>query len=264
VYVLGIDIGSLVSKGLVLDANDKIMSYISIRSRPNSELSASDVLELALEKAKLRIEDISYVVATGYGRVRVPYADGKVTEIICHARGINWINPEVRTFIDIGGQDSKAVYIGKEGKVLNFTMNDKCAAGTGRFLEVMAGALEVGLSELGEIALTAKRAPHISSVCTIFAESEILSLMAQGEPREQIALGLCNSIASRIYSMLLRVEIKEKFAMTGGGSKNRALVEIMKKYTGLEVYVPDEPQSTGALGAALIAKERVTSGHLHL
>lgn len=256
-YVAGVDIGSLASKAVIINEDREIASFALIRSRPKSELSASEVMRLCLEKAKLNMSDIAYAVATGYGRISVPFANEKVSEILCHARGVHWLLPPVRTIIDIGGQDTKGITIDKDAKVLNFVMNDKCAAGTGRFLEVMASALEVEIDELGELALSTKERSKISSVCTVFAESEIISLMAEGAPKDSICAGLCDSIATRIYKMLLHIRIKPDICMTGGGSKNIAIVSMMEEKIGNNIVVPAEPQSTGALGAALTAVEKL-------
>ncbi len=258
-YVAGIDIGSLASKAMIINEDKEIVSYTLIRSRPKSELSALEVMRFCLEKARLSMDNISYIVATGYGRISVPFANEKITEILCHARGVHWLLPSVRTIIDIGGQDTKGILIDKDAKVLNFVMNDKCAAGTGRFLEVMASALEVGISELGELAFSARERSKISSVCTVFAESEIISLMAEGAPKDSICAGLCDSIATRIYRMLLRIRIEPDICMTGGGSKNVAIVRMMEGKIGSNVVVPAEPQSTGALGAALTALRKLDS-----
>lgn len=259
-YVAGIDIGSLMSKAVVLSGNGHIVSFELTRTVYDSLISASNVIKGCLEKGGLDSSQLSYIVATGYGRVNVPFANKAVTEIICHARGVNRLFPSARTIVDMGGQDSKVISIRSDGRVRKFVMNDRCAAGTGRFLEVMSSALGVGLSELGDLAATSPQRPRISSVCTVFAESEIIGMMARAVPKQWIAGGLCEAIAARIYQMLVKIEMEEDFVMTGGGAKNGGIVKILSEKIGHEFLVPEEPQMTGALGAALIAMDLTQIG----
>jgi predicted CoA-substrate-specific enzyme activase len=200
-------------------------------------------------------KQVDFIIATGYGRKSVDFADKAVTEISCHAAGANFVNPEVRSVIDIGGQDSKAMVINHQGKVLDFAMNDKCAAGTGRFLEVMARALEVDLDLMGEISLKSKAPSTISSLCTVFAESEVISLIAKGEKRENIVAGINASIGARVVAMAGRLGLRSPMMMTGGVAKNVGLVRMLEEKIGMPVEISAHAQVLGAVGAALIAQQ---------
>jgi predicted CoA-substrate-specific enzyme activase len=208
----------------------------------------------ALEQAGLRIDEISYIVATGYGRLNVPFADRQVTELSCHARGVSSLFPNVRTAIDIGGQDVKCMKI-NNGKLATFVMNDKCAAGTGRFLEVTAATLGIRLEDMGDIALKATRKIQISNLCTIFAQQEVVTLLSRGENLENIVAGLHNALASRVAALVRRLGIEPDLVLTGGVAKNDGMVRAMEESLGCELLVPEEPLLTGALGAAILAKE---------
>jgi len=249
---VGVDIGSMTAKTVVLE-NGKVVGATIIRTGVYSRLSATKSLNAALSIAGLNRDDVDYLVATGYGRNNLELADKCVTEITCHGIGACYLFPHTRTVIDIGGQDSKAISLSEKGQVLDFVMNDKCAAGTGRFLEVMAAALEVGLDKLGKISLLADKVIAISSMCTVFAESEVVSLIAEGCPKENIAKGLHNAVAERVLSMANRTGIREPITLSGGVIKNIGVVQAIKGILGLKVNVPDDPQTVGALGAAIIA-----------
>jgi predicted CoA-substrate-specific enzyme activase len=212
------------------------------------------VLSAALEKAGAVGSDIGSIVATGYGRESVANKSRTVTEITCHAKGAHALFPDARSVIDIGGQDSKAISLDANGAVRKFEMNDKCAAGTGRFLEVMARTLEVPLGDVGPRALTADTPAKISSTCTVFAESEVISLLAQGQSVERILAGLCLSISHRVNSLASRTGMTPRVIMTGGVAMNIGVVKAIEKAVGMPVTVPDEPQIMGALGAALLAR----------
>ena len=248
----GIDIGSLSSEALLI-GEDGILGYSIMSTGTNPQRTARNCLEDALAKANVDEQGIFGVVATGYGRIRVPFADKEITEITCHGRGAHFLFPGTRTVIDIGGQDSKVIILDAQRKVVDFVMNDKCAAGTGRFLEVMAGALETGLEEMGVLSLKARSRISISSMCTVFAESEVVSLIAQGARREDIIGGLHDSIASRIYRMAKRLPIDGEITFTGGVAKNLGMVDALKRRFKTPINLPEEPQIVGALGAALIA-----------
>ena len=222
----------------------------------DSRRAAKRALDEALKSAAHGFEELGAIVATGYGRVSVPFAHETITEITCHGRGAFYFDPAVRTVIDIGGQDSKVIRIDERGRVLDFAMNDKCAAGTGRFLEVMAAALEVDLEELAALSAAAPRATPISSTCTVFAETEVVSLLAGGKDRAEIARGLHESIAARTSSLVYRVGLTERVMMTGGVAKNSAVVQALEEKLQLPITVPPEPQIAGALGAALLAWEK--------
>lgn len=210
---------------------------------------------IASTGASAGADEVSRVVTTGYGRHALA-ADAAVTEITCHARGVAELVPGAATVIDVGGQDSKAIAIGPGGKVLDFVMNDKCAAGTGRFLEVMARALEVPLDEFGPLSLSAARAAEISNTCTVFAESEVISQRAARRPKEEIIAGIHKAMAGRIAGMARRVDPRPPLVMSGGVARNIGLVRAIEKELGLPVIVPDLAQYAGALGAAILAAEK--------
>jgi predicted CoA-substrate-specific enzyme activase len=253
-YAVGIDIGSTSGEALILD-DDRILAWSIVDTGFNSRRAAELALDEALDRTGLSRERIGPVVATGYGRIAVEFADRQVTEISCYAQGIHFLFPQVRTVIDIGGQDSKVVAVGPGGKPLEFAMNDKCAAGTGRFLEVMARALQLELSELGPCALRARQPAAISSTCTVFAESEVITLVAEGVDREDIVAGVCRSIARRVGGMARRVGVDPPVAFAGGVARNVGAVQALEEVLGERLIVPEEPQIVGALGAALIARD---------
>jgi (R)-2-hydroxyacyl-CoA dehydratese activating ATPase len=248
----GIDIGSTMTKVIVV--GNTIVSSLIGPTGPEHRRLANKVMEEALTKAGLSFDNLSCIVATGYGRINVPFADKQVTEITCHARGLYSLLPTARTIVDIGGQDSKGIKLAG-GKVRNFVMNDKCAAGTGRFLEVIADALGVPLQKLGEVSLRADRPAVISNTCTVFAEQEVISQLAAGESVANLVAGIHEAIATRVFSMVNKLKIEPDVAITGGGAKNIGLVKALEAKFGFPVLVPEEPLLTGALGAALIGKE---------
>jgi predicted CoA-substrate-specific enzyme activase len=252
-HFAGIDIGSTMTK-VVIIGGDHIEASIIGPTGPEHRKLANRVMEEALGKADLRFEDLSYIVATGYGRINVPFADRQVTEITCHAKGLHRLLPTVKTIVDIGGQDSKGIKI-NDGKVTSFVMNDKCAAGTGRFLEIIADSLGVPLAKLGEISLTAQNAAEISSTCTVFAEHEVINKLASGESIANLVAGIHESVATRVYALVNKLKIEPDVAITGGGAKNIGLVKALEGKFGFLVLVPPEPLITGALGAAIVGKE---------
>jgi predicted CoA-substrate-specific enzyme activase len=252
IITAGVDIGSTMTKVVLLDKEMRA-AIIGPTGAEHRRL-ANKVMEQALAQAGISFEEVAYVVATGYGRVNVPFADKQITEITCHARGVYSIFPTVRTVIDVGGQDSKAIKLAN-GKVVNFVMNDKCAAGTGRFLEVIAETLGLGLEEMARLSLTAKKKEKISSTCTIFAEQEVVSRLAEGAAVEDIVAGLFDAIASRVYSMAERLKIEKDVVITGGGAKSIGLVKAFEERMGFPPLVPSEPLLTGAIGAALLGRE---------
>lgn len=255
-YFAGIDVGSLSTEAVILDASNVVAGYSIIQTGANSTEAAEEALKKALAEASITRNQIKTTVATGYGRISVPLADKKVTEISCHALGAHHLFPDTGTVIDIGGQDSKVIRVGRGGKVLDFTMNDKCAAGTGRFLEVMASKLGVSLDEMGELSLQAGGEVRISSVCTVFAESEVVSLVAQNHPKEEIIRGLHRAIVNRVWSMIKTVGVHGAVTMSGGVAKNRGVVTLLEERLGGPIHLHTEPQIIGALGAALMARER--------
>lgn len=253
-YFAGIDLGSTMTKVVIL--NQTMLASVIGPTGPEHRKLANRVMEEALARAKLSFVDITYVVATGYGRINVPFADKQITEISCHARGVAYLLPEARTVIDIGGQDSKGIKL-KEGRAVDFVMNDKCAAGTGRFLEVTAEGLGIKLEDMGKLSLTAKNKVEIGSTCTVFAAQEVVAKLAEGVPLPDIIAGLHEAIAARIYSMVGRLKIEREVALTGGGAKNIGLVKALEARLGFPVLLPPEPLLTGAIGAALLGKDIV-------
>ncbi|MEM1579145.1 MAG: acyl-CoA dehydratase activase [Archaeoglobaceae archaeon] len=252
----GIDIGSLTAKCVLLK-NSSIMAYKISKVSPDVEKTAIKIFEETLIFAGISKDEVSTIFSTGYGRARVGFANKAVTEISCHAMGAYFLFPNVRTVIDIGGQDSKVIAV-ENGKVVDFVMNDKCAAGTGRFLEVMANSLHLRIDEIGEIALKAKKKVTISSTCTVFAESEVISHIAAGEKIEDIVAGICEAIASRIAGMAKRVGVREEVVLTGGVAKNAGVKKALEEKLGINIRVPEEPQIVGALGAAVFAMQSVS------
>lgn len=253
--VAGVDIGSLTAKAVILE-NSRMLGTSLVMTGHNSRIAGRRALDLALKDAGLEEDDLGGVVATGYGRLSVDFDADQVTEITCHARGAHFTHPEVRTVIDIGGQDSKAIAIDGSGKVLDFVMNDKCAAGTGRFLEVMAQALEINLNDIGELSLQSDSPAAISSVCTVFAESEVISRVAEGASKKDILAGIHQANASRVYAMAMRIPINERIMMTGGVARNVGIVRSLEQKLESPILVPEMPQHMGALGAAIVAAGR--------
>lgn len=256
-YVIGIDSGSTSTNAVVMDQDKKIKAFSVVRTGAKSGVSADRALHEVLEKAGLAREDISLIVSTGYGRVSIEFADENVTEISCHGKGAHYFNPSIRTILDIGGQDSKAIRLNENGEVKDFVMNDKCAAGTGRFLEMIARTLEVSLDELGKIALTSTEKIEITSMCSVFAESEVISLIANNKEKADIADGVCHAIANKAFGLLRRVGMEPDFMMTGGVAKNPGVVRAVEEKIGAKLYICEEPEIVGATGAALYALERV-------
>jgi predicted CoA-substrate-specific enzyme activase len=251
-YFAGIDIGSTMTKVVIM--NEGIISSIVGPTGPEQRRLANKVMENALQQANLPFEAITFLVATGYGRINVPFADKQVTEISCHARGVAHFFPRCRTIIDIGGQDCKGIKI-EMGRPVDFVMNDKCAAGTGRFLEVIADALGIAIEDLSELALKSTQPAQISNICTVFAEQEVVSRLAEGVPLTDLVAGILESLASRISRMVNRLKVANEVVVTGGGAKNPALVEALSEKLGYGAYVPDDPLLTGAVGAALLGKD---------
>jgi predicted CoA-substrate-specific enzyme activase len=254
-YFAGIDVGSTMTKALIL--NKGIIASIIGPTGPEQRRLANKVMEEALKKADLSFQAITYIVATGYGRINVPFADKQFTEITCHAKGIASLFPNAKTIIDIGGQDIKAMKIDAAGKTTDFVMNDKCAAGSGRFIEVIADSLGVPLDKVGDLSLQSKNPAKISNICTIWAQQEVAASLAQGIPISDLLAGVHYSLADRICRMVNRLRVEEEIVVTGGGAKNRGLLKALSKQLGHEILVPEEPLITGALGAALLGKEIV-------
>lgn len=253
-YFSGIDLGSTMTKVVIIDENSFVLSSVISYTSPEHRSLANKVMEEALDRAGLSLSEIAYIVATGYGRINVPFADRQITEISCHARGVSFLFPQARTVIDIGGQDCKGIKL-LNGRAVDFVMNDKCAAGTGRFLEVIAESLGLRVEELGGISFKSKNPVRISNTCTIFAEQEVVFQLAEGVRIEDIVAGLHEAIAGRIWAMVAKIKVEREVVITGGGAKNKGLVHSLEKKLEVPVLIPEEPLITGALGAALLGKE---------
>jgi len=253
VIAVGIDAGAATTKAVLL-ADGVISRSIVEPTGFDFSAAARRIFDNLLKDTGIIKADISAIGATGYGRDNITFATKKISEITAHARGVYHLYPEVRGIIDIGGQDSKIIVV-KDGKVLDFLMNDRCAAGTGKFLEHTARALEISVAELGDIALLSKSPASINSMCTVFAESEVISLRAKGFSKEDIAAGLVESIARRVAVMAKQKELRDHVALVGGVAKNSGIKTALEKELGVELYVPPDPQITGAIGAALIAQK---------
>lgn len=259
-YVAGIDIGSTQAKGVILDEQGKIAGRAIIDMETNMGKAAEIVFQQVLENTNLRAEDIAFTVATGYGRYRVTFGDLQVTEISCHARGAVAEFPGTRTVLDIGGQDTKAIRIGDSGEVMDFAMNDKCAAGTGRFLGAASFALEMSLSDLGPLALKSTKPVRITTTCTVFAETEIIGHLAKGYLPEDVLMGMHHSIATRCASLVRRVGLAPEITFTGGVSRNQAMVTLLQEVLGVPLNVSAQAQFMGAIGAALYALDNARAG----
>ncbi len=254
--VSGVDIGSLSTKALVLE-DGKIRGWGLILTGPDSVESANQVMDLSLKDAHVTMDQIQYTIATGYGRVNVPFAQGTITEISCHARGNHWFFPQVRTILDMGGQDCKAIRCNEQGRLTNFIMNDKCAAGTGRYLERAAATLGLDLSQIGPLSLQWIEGPlPISSTCAVFSESDIIRLMREGRHTNDILAGATDAIVGRVIALLERVGIEDALCVSGGVAKNIGVVKRLEERLGLRALIAPEPQIVGALGAALFAMDR--------
>lgn len=249
---IGIDVGSITTKAAAI-RNGALVRDLLFGTGYNAAQAGVNIFERLLAEMRLERHDVHAVVATGYGRNSVRFADRAVTEITCHAAGAVFLNPRVRTIIDIGGQDSKVIVLDEAGRVRDFAMNDKCAAGTGRFLDVMARALDLDLEAFGGFSARADNPAAISSLCTVFAESEVISLIAKGESRENIIAGIHDAISARVIAMGGRLDMTPPVMMTGGVARNSGVVRALEKKSGLSIEVSPRAQVTGAIGAALIA-----------
>lgn len=256
-YFTGIDSGSTSTDVVILDKNREIVTGIILPTGAGAAIGAERALNEALNGVGLNREDIDALVTTGYGRSAIETGDKSITEITCHARGAHYLDPSVRTVVDIGGQDSKVIRIDETGAVVNFVMNDKCAAGTGRFLEMMARTMEMSLEDLSGRGLEYQEDITISNMCTVFAESEVVSLIAQNKATDDIVHGLNKAVASKTAALAKRVGGQEKYMMTGGVSKNRGLVKTLEEKLGTSLVISDKAQLCGALGAALFAADMV-------
>ncbi len=258
IYTAGIDVGSTQTKGIIINDRLEIVSRVLIDTGAYVTRAAERCFDEALKQPGLRREDVAYIVGTGYGRYKVTFGDTQITEISCHARGASNIFPGTRTVIDMGGQDAKGIKVGEGGEVKDFVMNDKCAAGTGRFLGNAADVLSLSLDEIGTLSLKAKYPVRLTTVCTVFVESDIMSYLAQGKKVEDILGGVHSAIAARTISLVRRVGIEEEVTFTGGVSLNIGMVRALEDKLGMKLNVSPESHFTGALGASLFALERVS------
>lgn len=252
----GVDVGSVSSQAVVM-ADGKLFAYSNMRTGSDSPESARKAMDWALEGTGLGLSDVHYVVGTGYGRVNVPFAQRAITEIACHARGANFMyGPAVRTVLDMGGQDCKAIHCDEKGKVQAFLMNDKCAAGTGRGMEVMADLLSVPIEEVGELSLSVDEEPApVSSTCVVFAKSEASGLLRQGWAKNRVLAAYCSAMAHRVTSLLERIGMEKEFAITGGIGKNAGVVSRLEGELGVKALKTEmDSQIAGAVGAALFAR----------
>ncbi len=259
IITAGVDVGSVSTQSVIM-VDGEIYCYASMRTGANSPDSANNAMDWALDGTGLTLDKIQYVVGTGYGRVNVPFAKRAITEIACHARGANFIyGPEIRTVLDMGGQDCKAIRCDQRGKVTAFLMNDKCAAGTGRGMEVFADLLQVHINDVGKLSLEVDKEPEpVSSTCVVFAKSEAVGLLRKGWPKEKVLAAYCSAMAHRVVTLLQRLGIEEKFAITGGIAKNIGVVKRIEDELKLKAPEPNiDPQLAGAIGAALFAKALV-------
>jgi len=259
-YAAGVDVGSTQTKAVLINENREIVGRALIDTGANVVMAAQNAFNEMLRQSGVREEEVEYIVGTGYGRYRVTFGNSQVTEISCHGRGAVHMFPNTRTVIDMGGQDTKAIRVSPTGEIFDFCMNDKCAAGTGRFLGAAAAALEIPLDRLGPIALESKKPVRISTTCTVFAESEVLSWLGKGKKIEDILWGVHQSIALRSVALLRRVGVEEEVTFTGGVTRNLGMIRALEENVGTRLNVSEESHFMGALGAALFALDHVIAG----
>lgn len=260
-YAAGVDVGSTQTKAVIIDESLAIVGRALIDTGSNVTIAAENAYEIALRQAQINEENegVGYIIGTGYGRYKVTFGDSQTTEISCHARGAVQMFPGTATVLDMGGQDTKAIKVRSNGEVLDFAMNDKCAAGTGRFLGAAATALDIPLDELGPVALRSDKPVRISTTCTVFAESEILSWLGKGKKTEDILLGVHQSVGSRAMLLLRRVGIEPEVTFTGGVARNAGMIQVVSDLLGFPVNYSEDSHYMGALGAALFAMDRIRS-----
>jgi predicted CoA-substrate-specific enzyme activase len=253
----GCDVGSLTSKAVIMKEN-RILSGIIIKSKARPWESAETVMNEALEKAKLSMSDIEYSVGTGYGRDKIPFVNSALSEIACHSKGARWLVPSAQTIIDIGGQDCKAMRLDKKGNIEKFITNDKCASGTGRFLEVMAEVMNISLDELGKFSLSAQAPVNMASTCTVWAQADVIKYINEKVPVENIAAGINNAMAARMAILVNNVGVEGDICMTGGVAKNAGVISAIEKLIGKTIkrIRKSDPQLAGAIGAAILAAEK--------
>ena len=260
IYAAGVDVGSTQTKAIVLSEDRKIVARCLINTGAFVSQAAERAYRGAVESAGITAEEVAYVVGTGYGRYKVNFGDARITEISCHARGANLLFPKTRTVIDMGGQDAKGIRVGEDGDVKDFVMNDKCAAGTGRFLSNAADTLGIALDKIGPISLEGKKPVRLSTVCAVFVESDIMSYLAEGKTMPDILAGVHSAIAARTVALVRRVGIEPEVTFTGGVARNIGMVRALEAKLELPVNVCEDSHFIGAIGAALFALERAVAG----
>ena len=258
-YAAGVDVGSTQTKAVIINENGEIVARALCDTGANVVHAAQHAFDEAIAAGQIPNEEVLYVIGTGYGRYRVTFGNTQVTEISCHGRGAVHMFPGTRTVVDMGGQDTKAISISEAGEILDFCMNDKCAAGTGRFLGAASAALDIPLNDLGTTALRSERPVKISTTCTVFAESEVLSWLGKGKKIEDILWGVHKSIAVRSAALMRRVGTEEQVTFSGGVSRNQAMVEALEQRLSVKLNISDESHYIGALGAALFALDHIKS-----
>jgi len=261
-YGAGVDVGSTQTKAIIVDECRRIAGRALIDTGANVTMAAEGAYFKALADARVPEEEVEYVIGTGYGRYRVTFGNAQVTEISCHGRGAVHMFPDTRTVVDMGGQDTKAIRINDKGEIIDFCMNDKCAAGTGRFLGAASAALDIPLNELGPTALKSERPVRITTTCTVFAESEVLSWLGKGKKIEDILLGVHQSIAARSAGLMRRVGIEPQITFTGGVARNVGMIQALQERLGTTLNVSDDSHFMGALGAALFAMDHIIASRM--
>lgn len=261
--VAGCDVGSLTAKAVIMADGGKILASEVIRATTAPERSAEEAMGGALSKARISRQSIDYCVGTGYGRKHVPFVNHVESEITCHGKGAAWLMPTVRTVVDIGGQDAKAIRIDERGNVIRYVYNDKCAAGTGRFLEIMADAMEIKLEDMGPLSFQSTNPVAISNQCVVFAETEIISLINEGRDLPDIVRGLHRALANKAAALAKSIGVEAEVAMTGGVAKNPGILRSLENAMGVKIIQMEEPQINGAVGAALIALEALNGRQSH-
>ncbi|MBT3339344.1 MAG: 2-hydroxyglutaryl-CoA dehydratase [Planctomycetes bacterium] len=258
-YAAGVDVGSTQTKAVIINEDREIIARALIDTGANVVAAAENAYKLAIESESLLEEEVEWVIGTGYGRYKVTFGNDQVTEISCHGRGAVHMFPDVRTVVDMGGQDTKAIHVNADGEIDDFCMNDKCAAGTGRFLGAAAAALEIPLDDLGDTALKSEKGVSISTTCTVFAESEVLAWLGKGKRVQDILWGVHQSIAKRSMGLMRRVGINGEVAFTGGVTRNSAMVKSLEDAVGQKLHISGDSHYMGALGAALFAMDHIES-----
>ena len=261
-YAAGVDVGSTQTKAVIIDETLQIVGRALVDTGASVTLAAQNAYDAAVADADVHEEEegVGFIIGTGYGRYKVTFGDAQTTEISCHGRGAVHMFPRTLTVVDMGGQDTKAIKVSPTGEILDFVMNDKCAAGTGRFLGAAATALDIPLGDLGPTALRSERPVKISTTCTVFADSEILAWLGRGKKAEDILMGVHRSVVSRALSLMRRVGIEQEVTFTGGVANNIGMVEVLMQELGFTVNVSPDSHYMGALGAALFAMDRIDAG----